>query len=99
MIGGTQNYSQSENPNNRFVWPKEASKVIRGKSGLGSGSVVNSFGKTVATVTNHLSYTFHAFPDHMKDITVDYARKSIKIYMETRFRHASKSIATMKEAA
>lgn len=99
MLGGTQNYSQSENANNRFVWPKEASKVIRGKSGLGSGSVTNTFGKTVATVTNHLSYAAYAFPDHMKSLAVDYARKSIRIYMETRFRHSTKSIATMKEAA
>lgn len=99
MIGGTQNYSQAKNANNRFVWPKEASKVISGKPNVGGGHVDNTFGKARVTIMNNLSYASYAFPDQLKSIAVDYARKSIKIYMDLRFRNSTRSITTMKEAA
>jgi len=98
-LGGTQNYSQAKNANNRFVWPKEASKVIRGKNGIGSAGISNAPGKTTVFVENKLSYANYAFPDHLKSLAVDYARKSIKIYMDLRFKNSARSINTMKEAA
>ncbi len=99
-LGGTNNYSRSQNEDGKFVWPKEAAKVQAGSgnNGIGQGSITNAGSKIVTTIRSNLRYASEALPMHLREIALRLAGVAIKKNFDLRFKNGFRK-GTWKEAA
>lgn len=92
-LAGQRNFSASASEEGRFVWPPEMRRLSSANKGIGSCVVRVNQNEARISITSHIRYINHAFPQELESLVQANATNAMRIIFNKRLAARGKALA------